>query len=206
MPTLAGKIIKTWRLYMIKSKNNKGFTLVELIVVIVILAILAAILVPALLGYIDRSKDQKFIYNAETVYKAAQATASEYYAHPVAINPNQNDGKMTDTNGYWIPLTNDRGGLSVYGQKFPYMKSCYALISGSEMPKFYAVAVIDKSKPGMVKYVTYYDVESQKVAYWDYNSNSWTVESNIPKPSNSNWKYVLTSAGKSSENFSSYYK
>ena len=36
---------------MKKMKENKGFTLVELIVVIVILAILAAILVPALLGY-----------------------------------------------------------------------------------------------------------------------------------------------------------
>lgn len=33
------------------NKKNEGFTLVELIVVIVILAILAAILVPALLGY-----------------------------------------------------------------------------------------------------------------------------------------------------------
>ena len=40
---------------MKKMKENKGFTLVELIVVIVILAILAAILVPALLGYIDRA-------------------------------------------------------------------------------------------------------------------------------------------------------
>ena len=39
---------------MKKEMNNKGFTLVELIVVLVILAILAAILVPALLGYIDR--------------------------------------------------------------------------------------------------------------------------------------------------------
>ena len=35
-------------------KNDKGFTLVELIVVLVILALLAAILVPALLGYIDQ--------------------------------------------------------------------------------------------------------------------------------------------------------
>ena len=39
-----------------KERNNKGFTLVELIVVLVILAILAAILVPALLGYIDKAR------------------------------------------------------------------------------------------------------------------------------------------------------
>ncbi len=48
---------------MKKMKENKGFTLVELIVVIVILAILAAILVPALLGYIDRAKGQQIVLN-----------------------------------------------------------------------------------------------------------------------------------------------
>ena len=38
------------------KENNNGFTLVELIVVLVILSILAAILVPALLSYIDEAK------------------------------------------------------------------------------------------------------------------------------------------------------
>ncbi|RGH06749.1 type II secretion system protein, partial [Clostridium sp. AF15-6B] len=52
---------------MKKMKENKGFTLVELIVVIVILAILAAILVPALLGYIDRAKGQQIVLNGKTV-------------------------------------------------------------------------------------------------------------------------------------------
>ena len=42
---------------MLHSKNKKrGFTLVELIVVLVILAILAALLIPALTGYIDKAK------------------------------------------------------------------------------------------------------------------------------------------------------
>ena len=66
---------------MKKFKNdNKGFTLVELIVVLVILAILAAILVPALLGYIDEAKQKQIVLEGKSVYTAAQAVASEMYA------------------------------------------------------------------------------------------------------------------------------
>ena len=42
-----------------KLKDKKGFTLVELIVVLVILAILAALLIPALTGYIDKANQDK---------------------------------------------------------------------------------------------------------------------------------------------------
>lgn len=60
-------------------KNDKGFTLVELIVVLVILALLAAILVPALLGYIDKAKKEKNYQAAQEVHTAVQALATESY-------------------------------------------------------------------------------------------------------------------------------
>jgi len=67
------------------KKNNKGFTLVELIVVLVILAILAAILVPTLLGWIDKARSEKDYSTAQTVRVAAQAMIDQAYG----------DGKTT---------------------------------------------------------------------------------------------------------------
>ncbi len=68
---------------MLKSlKNNKkkGFTLVELIVVLVILAILAALLIPALTGYIDKAKEKQIIAETRQVVMAAQTLVDEEYA------------------------------------------------------------------------------------------------------------------------------
>ena len=39
------------------KKNNKGFTLVELIVVIAILGVLMAVLVPQYIQYVEKSKE-----------------------------------------------------------------------------------------------------------------------------------------------------
>ena len=60
-------------------KEKKGFTLVELIVVLVILAILAALLVPALTGYIDKARKESIVAETRSVVMAAQTVVSEKY-------------------------------------------------------------------------------------------------------------------------------
>ena len=62
------------------NKSNKGFTLVELIVILLVLAILAAILIPALLGYIDDAKYKENVLNAKNCMTMIQAKCSELYA------------------------------------------------------------------------------------------------------------------------------
>lgn len=63
-----------------KKLNNKGFTLVEIVIVIVIIAILAAMLVPSLTAWIDKSKTKTFTSACGTIKTAVWSQAAEQYA------------------------------------------------------------------------------------------------------------------------------
>ena len=81
------------------ENNKRGFTLVELIVVLVILAILAAILIPALLGYIDRARQRKDILNAKNCLTASQAEFTKMYSTRCDTDNSAVNGTVT-TNSY----------------------------------------------------------------------------------------------------------
>lgn len=94
---------------MQKLKKRGGFTLVELIVVLVILAILAALLIPALTGYIDKSKRDQVVAETRMLHEAVQTVASEAYGSSewpsgniftIANQSGQNVTKPTDTVTY----------------------------------------------------------------------------------------------------------
>lgn len=64
-----------------KRKNNKGFSLVELIVVVAIMAVLIGVLVPTLVRNVEKSKKQKDISTVEEVRNQMTiALADEKYS------------------------------------------------------------------------------------------------------------------------------
>lgn len=58
-----------------KKKDNKGFTLVELVVVIAILAILVGLLAPQYTKYVERSRKSADANNMDELVKAIQVYA-----------------------------------------------------------------------------------------------------------------------------------
>lgn len=77
------------------KKNNKGFSLVELIIVIAIMAILAGALAPALIKYINKSRKSADISNADTIRTACQTAMSDEDAM-VAIGTSVTGATVSD--------------------------------------------------------------------------------------------------------------
>lgn len=107
--------------------NNKGFTLVELIVVIVILAILVGVTLGGISSYVKKAKLNTDIANVKTIYDTMQVLLVDSELTKLALQ----DAKRSPAYGYQqylegkIQASSVGGYMLVYKKNIPSIKQDY---------------------------------------------------------------------------------
>ena len=86
--------------------NSKGFTLIELMIVIAIIGILAAIAIPNFIAY----RNKAFCSAAESDANNIAAAIADYFAVPSRVDAPDADPTTARTAGLGMVLTNDNTG------------------------------------------------------------------------------------------------
>ena len=144
---------------MKEMKNQNGFTLVELLAVIVILGLLMAIAIPSVTKYITQSRKKTLVSSVDS-YVTAVTTA---------VNDNEFGAMSKEDTMYYVPVSNNENN------------SCVSLEKGGSDPfgnwmQAYVVVNYDADKYSYDYYFTFFDdagygMELTEISKIDASSN-----------------------------------
>lgn len=136
-----------------KKMNNKGFSLIELIIVIAIMAVLVAIIAPNLTKYLGRSKTETDKKNLDEIKKQVKNVISEAAIDGVTVVPSGTSAQYVITaNGSTVTVSGDDSTFAAMLQNVfdgdtvtkskvtPSKTSIVATVTGSESDGFTVTA------------------------------------------------------------------
>lgn len=169
------------------NRSKHSFTLVELIVVLVVLAILVAMLVPALTGYIKRSRKAKYMQMVDAYRTAAQSVMAEFYG----VTPGHHWPKSVNVSWYDINKDVDDESITMdgkpWGTKVLNLVGAdrgknnhepYILVIGIGDPR---EASLSTSEKYSVFYVGYVADEKAPAVFWIDGEFSYTYPTESPQ-------------------------
>ncbi|MBQ9865927.1 MAG: prepilin-type N-terminal cleavage/methylation domain-containing protein [Lachnospiraceae bacterium] len=95
-----------------RQLNNAGFTLVEMIVVLVIMVILLSLSVGGIMAWQDWSKMKQLNANAESIFVAAQTQLSDYSASG-SLEREVKEALDKSSNAIWITENGGEGSIAI---------------------------------------------------------------------------------------------
>ena len=93
-----------------KKTNNKGFSLVELIIVIAIMAILVGAIAPALIRYIDKSRKSNDVSACKTIKTAIETAMANEDAYEELVGDGSKDTVLQIVPNKALSITAASGG------------------------------------------------------------------------------------------------
>ena len=101
---------------MRNKRGNKGFSLIELIVVVAIMAVLVGVLAPAYLRYVEKTRKQTCYWNMDNVVREVQLRAFSDPDFMEELVTEAADGEVLDyirTTDIVVPTCPSRGDYSM---------------------------------------------------------------------------------------------
>ena len=142
---------------VISMKDNKGFTLVEVIIVVAVLACILMIVVPKYMEYVGRARREVDVHNAAEYIKAMERVTASEQANSFFYDVNRDRFTWHDV---IVRQGSGTAGDDIYSMAFREMGGC----------------PISSANRDMWWYVSYYDPSAGYVG--DSNIN-WTPRKKI---------------------------